>query len=294
MNKYNVSLDDLGARIRNIRVNIAKMTMDEFADKIKDQSNEKVSPGKSNVSRWERGKNLPNDLTLKSIADIGGKSVNELLYGSLTEYSRSIMLEDISNGGKFYETLFEHYLKNKEVESVNKDELIDYINNNYEEVYTKMEALLKENNIMRLMGASNKISYLNSKGFDEDSNEVISAKAEFNATKEYIYNKSFSFGEPELIIEYAILAVKDLLPYEKTFEESYDDFKERLRGFSLSPQSNFTIKRNITLYKEQGFNQAEAKEKAINRYYRSQMNKIVNATINNVNDLYKEFKNIDN
>lgn len=67
----------VGRRIRFIRLNRGE-TMEEFANLIH-QHNESLSPGKSNVSRWERGENIPNELTLKAIADIGNTTIDELL-----------------------------------------------------------------------------------------------------------------------------------------------------------------------------------------------------------------------
>ncbi|MHC0551394.1 helix-turn-helix domain-containing protein [Salinicoccus sp. CNSTN-B1] len=52
----------LGQRIKNIRVN-RQETMEQFAKKL--------NSGKSNVSKWESGKNVPNDITLKKIAELG-------------------------------------------------------------------------------------------------------------------------------------------------------------------------------------------------------------------------------
>lgn len=71
----------IGNRIKEIRINnpIKKnATMEEFA--------EMVDSNKSNVSRWERGKNIPNEVTLRRIAELGNISVNELLYGPSRNY----------------------------------------------------------------------------------------------------------------------------------------------------------------------------------------------------------------
>lgn len=71
---------EVGKRIKEIRKSSLKLTfrtMEELADK--------VGSNKSNVSRWERGINLPSRETLEKIADIGGISVNELLHGNVTK-----------------------------------------------------------------------------------------------------------------------------------------------------------------------------------------------------------------
>jgi len=73
----------LGSRIKEIRVN-EKDTLESFSQKINKYSGGVIKSGKSNVSRWEKGENIPNDITLKTIADIGKMTVTELLYGKET------------------------------------------------------------------------------------------------------------------------------------------------------------------------------------------------------------------
>ena len=73
----------LGSRIKEIRVN-EKDTLESFSQKINKYSGGVIKSGKSNVSRWEKGENIPNDITLKTIADIGKMTVTELLYGKDT------------------------------------------------------------------------------------------------------------------------------------------------------------------------------------------------------------------
>src|SRR5699024_4898345 len=69
--------------IKEIRVN-EKDTLESFSQKINKYSGGVIKSGKSNVSRWEKGENIPNDITLKTIADIGKMTVTELLYGKET------------------------------------------------------------------------------------------------------------------------------------------------------------------------------------------------------------------
>ena len=73
---------ELGNRIRNVR-NKRLESMEKFGQAIADATNNQSKSGKSNVSRWERGENIPNNETLKAIADLGGISINYLLYGDL-------------------------------------------------------------------------------------------------------------------------------------------------------------------------------------------------------------------
>ena len=68
----------LGNRIKSIRLE-KSMNLKEFGYYIDNTSD-------SIVSRWEKGKSVPNAKRLKLIANAGGISVNELLYGDLTNY----------------------------------------------------------------------------------------------------------------------------------------------------------------------------------------------------------------
>ena len=59
----------LGDKIKDLRISM-RLTMEEFANLI--------DSGKSNVSRWERGENIPNDLTLELMAELVGMKAYEL------------------------------------------------------------------------------------------------------------------------------------------------------------------------------------------------------------------------
>lgn len=75
---------DLGNRINAIRVN-RKETLEEFAENIRKETDGKVKTTKSNVSKWEKGNNVPNDITLKAIATLGRTTVDYLKYGPPSE-----------------------------------------------------------------------------------------------------------------------------------------------------------------------------------------------------------------
>lgn len=80
-----INKQKLGDRIRNVR-NKRLESMEKFGQAIADATNNQSKSGKSNVSRWERGENIPNNETLKAIADLGDLTVDELLYGSERDY----------------------------------------------------------------------------------------------------------------------------------------------------------------------------------------------------------------
>lgn len=80
----------LGKRIKNIRV-ARKDTLETFAKAIQAETSHAIKTTKSNASKWEKGLNIPNDITLKAIADLGNTSVEYLLYGSLDEYAHTLL-----------------------------------------------------------------------------------------------------------------------------------------------------------------------------------------------------------
>lgn len=68
-----VNNHEVGYRINSIRNDLG-LNQEEFGKRISNAH-------KSLVSKWEKGQSLPNNERLKIIAEIGGISVNYLLYG---------------------------------------------------------------------------------------------------------------------------------------------------------------------------------------------------------------------
>ncbi|MFD1416846.1 helix-turn-helix domain-containing protein [Oceanobacillus jeddahense] len=64
----------IGSRIRVIR-NELGLTMKEFGEKIDPPASDSI------VSRWERGKSLPNNERLNAIAELGNVSISYLITG---------------------------------------------------------------------------------------------------------------------------------------------------------------------------------------------------------------------
>lgn len=94
---------ELAYRINLIRI-LRNETLEEFAEQIKKKTNFKIKTTKSNVSKWEKGLNVPNDITLNAIAELGDISIDELLYGPLEQrVIRSITLYQEKNNCIFGE-----------------------------------------------------------------------------------------------------------------------------------------------------------------------------------------------
>ena len=93
----------IGQRIKHIRVS-RKETLEEFAKNIVKVSSNSVKTGKSNVSRWEKGLNKPNDITLQAIAELGNTTVNQLLNSNpLSDYSTDELLRELEHRGISHE-----------------------------------------------------------------------------------------------------------------------------------------------------------------------------------------------
>lgn len=75
--KININKKAVGSRIKQIRTNKG-YTLESFGKLF--------GASKSNVQKWETGFTLPNKERLASISKIADMTVNELLYGSISEY----------------------------------------------------------------------------------------------------------------------------------------------------------------------------------------------------------------
>lgn len=80
----NIDKSALGKRIQSIRKQSGK-TLQSFGETIDNAD-------KSLVSRWEKGLTVPSNPRLKLIADAGGISVDELLYGNIESYVYNLYL----------------------------------------------------------------------------------------------------------------------------------------------------------------------------------------------------------
>lgn len=73
---------EVGQRIKSIRIQKG-LTMKEFGELVGDPIT-----SESIVSRWEKGKSLPNNKRLKIISVAGEISTDELLYGKSKDYEQ--------------------------------------------------------------------------------------------------------------------------------------------------------------------------------------------------------------
>uniref|UniRef100_UPI00359F6B12 helix-turn-helix domain-containing protein n=1 Tax=Jeotgalibaca porci TaxID=1868793 RepID=UPI00359F6B12 len=91
-------------RIKRIRVS-RKETLEEFGNNISKIAEGNIKTSKSNVSKWEKGLNKPNDIALKAIAELGNTTVNQLLNSNpLSDYSTDELLQELERRGISHET----------------------------------------------------------------------------------------------------------------------------------------------------------------------------------------------
>ena len=101
----------IGKRIKDIRRKTGD-NMREFGERIalKLDLSKENAPSDSIVSRWEKGKSIPNPERLKAIADIGNTSVQELLYGNQDEVLKHYIIEMVQNNEYGLLSIYINYL----------------------------------------------------------------------------------------------------------------------------------------------------------------------------------------
>ena len=103
----------------------------------------RLKTSKASVNNWEKGVNLPNKQRLKKIAELGGISVNELLYGDMKNFISSYFDKKIFEYKEKYEDSFYRSMLNDSeyIKSVKDDFL--YKVQFYELNHADTEALNK-------------------------------------------------------------------------------------------------------------------------------------------------------
>lgn len=94
-----ISIHSVGERIKRIRVS-RKENLEEFGNNISKIAEGNIKTSKSNVSKWEKGLNKPNDIALQAIAKLGNTSVNQLLNSNpLSDYSTDELIQELGRRG---------------------------------------------------------------------------------------------------------------------------------------------------------------------------------------------------
>lgn len=109
--------DEVGNRIRNIRKDLG-LSMEKFGELFDPAASKGV------VSNWENGYNFPNNERLKTIAELGSITVNELLYGESRVYIESVIRDssEIAHSEAIENTI--DYFSENDIDPYNNDSYI--------------------------------------------------------------------------------------------------------------------------------------------------------------------------
>lgn len=114
-----INKDEVGYRISSIRKGLG-LNQELFGKKIN-------KAHKSLVSKWEKGQSLPNNERLKLISDLGGISVDELLYGNRKEIAMNLIeleiekqIETFSNSDFEIDLKLKKFIENNRTKIKNK------------------------------------------------------------------------------------------------------------------------------------------------------------------------------
>ena len=184
----------LGARIKSIRLE-KSMNLKEFGFYIDNTSD-------SIVSRWEKGKSIPNAKRLKLIANAGGVSVDELLYGNLKSFATRVSLEVVKEFSAKYEkkAIDNYFVKLIDIKEV-FESFDNWLSDNIENI-TYDEEMIKEKTM-----------------------EIILENKERHKTQNPVNQKEAI----EKIFEKIVYAKLDLKEYFYYAEEENDEIKLILR-----------------------------------------------------------------
>lgn len=235
----------LGRRIKDIRVNICSATMEEFG--------KLVDSGKSNVSRWERGENVPNDLTLKKIAELGNIPVDELLYGNPRDFAYNTIIQELNSYGKLWYELSSMVKNEKEITDPTElyEAVLKLINDNFDDIYRKTKKSLTILNYQ------------------------YSEKATIYDKKEFIISNTINHFISPINKEY-------------TFSEFYNKIKGSINPIGYS-ETRGTIEEIKNRYMAKGYNETEATDKAIDEYFITKTSRLIEETEIKLNDIYEEY-----
>lgn len=91
----------------------------------------RLKTSKASVNNWEKGVNLPNKQRLKKIAELGGITVNELLYGDAEYYffkEVSCILDNLKNKEDYH---FINLMNTSEINDLKREIIKEVISYNY-------------------------------------------------------------------------------------------------------------------------------------------------------------------
>lgn len=234
----------IGKQIKSIRQSKG-LNQEEFGLQVENAH-------KTLVSKWEKGQNLPNSQRLKRIAEIGGITVNKLLYGSLEQFAYNVLLKELDSDTPLRKVVYQHISNIDTLNDSDKQaEAIAIVTKNFKNLF--MTLLMMNANFP-------------------------------NFEIEDIYS------EPSIVIKRAIsfFTKKEV----KKYPEYNQGLKEVLKqthnlGGSFSIGSIEEIEQRLL---RKGMNEVEAHKEALDRFYRTKAYKAIQDLEDKLDDLYKEYE----
>lgn len=246
---------ELGQKIKKIRVD-HKLTLAQFADEIKKKTEGASKTGKSNVSKWERGENVPNDITIKAIADIGGITVDELLHGNQKDRLYNLLCSAIDENSEVYsEDLY--------------NRIIEYL-----DVYENLTDIL-----FSLQDLGNDGDY---------EEESIRNFIRTNIDSFIKYNLNIDFNQPEQIIESFIQYINIVSSeVSKTFKGAETVIMNAVNAIDPYSYTTETVEEYVRDHDKMGM----TKDQAIEQYFIFQLYDNVQNTVLKIHEEYWTYKN---
>lgn len=236
--------NNVGNRIKSIRKEKG-LTMEQMGELI-------GGVKKSSINNWEKGQNLPNSQRLKKIAELGGISVNNLLYGSLDQFAYNVLIKELDSDTPLRKVVYQRIPDIDTLTDSDKQaEAIAIVTKNFKNLF------------MTLL--------------------IMNANTE-------AFNIEDIYSEPSIVIKRAIsfFTIKEV----KKYPEYNQGLKEILKqtdnlGYTLSAGSIEEIEQRLI---RKGMNEVEAHKEAIDRYYYTKAHFAVHDLKEKLDDLYKEYE----
>lgn len=245
-----INKEDVGKRIYMIRKSLGD-TMKEFGDRM---GNPPASD--SIVSRWEKGKSLPNNERLKTIAELDGLSVNKLLYGNPKEYVYNVIINELANHGKLWSSLKSYLKENKNITDTSKiqSEAAKLINDNFDKIFNRVYLPMANYNL-------------------NSSKERLNI---YQLNKDTIISAAISYFTPKK---------------KYTFEEYYKTLINSVRSLPYSATKK-SLEELTTKFLNDGYDHEEAHQKALDKFYISKASNLKNDFSQSLEQLHEEYKKV--
>lgn len=191
---------EIGLRIKKIRKEKG-LTLKEFG--------KMVDAPFSAVSNWENGRNKPNNERLRSIAELGSISVEELLYGDFKARIKKILLDEPKVNENYVEFVMNYFINTNNRYATEEDIL-----KKYDEIAISIDSTVEKNIAQKMLAynirhseellfdylkdSSSDLDYSNIKlAINELANAAGNYETCFDRTVDEVYNEVITIQQQE-------------------------------------------------------------------------------------------------